>query len=403
MPTFAYKGKDADGSSRAGTLLAENKRTALRMLEDMRVFPLEVEEKAAERGTAGVLGGRDRVKADEVTDFLHQLADLLAVGVPFDRAMDVMLREAGRPPYVRLLSEIRSDVGSGASLSTAMARHSEIFDELYVSMVSAGEEGGFLPDCLRRIAELREKRKELAGRITAAMVYPAVLALFGVATIAYLMVFFIPRFTKIFQDMGAAMPASTEIVIRSSQFVSGNWYWVAGAVAGAVVFGKRWLSTETGATARDRAMLRMPYLREVVTHTSLSRFTRTLGTLLGAGVAILKSLEISEGAAGNRIFRRQIADAALRVKEGSGLAEGLARAENFPGLLREKIAVGEETGKLPEVLVACAEQYEKSLDRSVKLFVAVFEPALIFLMAGIVGFIVISMLLPIFTMNSMVQ
>ena len=173
--------------------------------------------------------------------------------------------------------------------------------------------------------------------------------------------------------------------------------------AGAVVFGKRWLSTETGATARDRAMLRMPYLREVVTHTSLSRFTRTLGTLLGAGVAILKSLEISEGAAGNRIFRRQIADAALRVKEGSGLAEGLARAENFPGLLREKIAVGEETGKLPEVLVACAEQYEKSLDRSVKLFVAVFEPALIFLMAGIVGFIVISMLLPIFTMNSMVQ
>lgn len=402
MPTFAYRGKDASGAARTGTVLADNKRTALRLLEEMRVFPLEVEEKAAETGgRPGLIGSR--VKTDEITDFLHQLADLLSVGVPFDRAMDVMLREAKRVPYVELLGEIKSNVGGGESLSQALARRPDLFGDLYVSMVSAGEEGGFLAETLRRIAELREKRKELRSKIQTALVYPIVLGLFGTATVIYLIVFFIPRFTQIFSDMGAALPASTRFLISVSEFAGTKGIFVAGALLGIGVLAQRWMATPGGRELRDRFLLRVPYLRDVILQMAMARVTRMLGTLLAAGVPILKSLEISRGAAGNLVLSGQFGAAALRVQEGAGLAEGLGAADRVPSMLKEKIAVGEETGRLAEVLVASAEQYEKALDRAVKLFVAVFEPALIFLMAGIVGFIVISMLLPIFTLNSMVQ
>lgn len=403
MPTFAYKGKGPTGEPRAGTLLAENKRSALKTLEEMDVFPLEVEEKETEASAAGPVRIFGRVKDAEVTDFLRQLADLLAVGVPFDRAMEILVREGRRPAYLRLVAEIRSTVASGTSFSQSIAKHPRLFPELYVSMVAAGEEGGFLPDCLSRIAELREKRKELRSRVQAALVYPLVLALFGTATVAYLMVFFIPRFTTVFRDMGGTLPAATRFLVATSEFAAAWWPYVLGTAVFLGVLLQRWLATPAGARARDRFLLALPYLRDVVTHLSLARFARTLGTLLASGVPILKSLEISKGAAGNRIFQEEIAAATDRVREGKGLALGLAGASRVPGIVKEKIAVGEETGKLPEVLVTVSDQYERALDRSVKLFVAVFEPALIFLMAGAVGFIVISMLLPIFTLNSMIR
>ena len=317
--------------------------------------------------------------------------------------MEVLVRESSRPAATRLLAEIRSAVGSGSSLSEALAAHPQHFPTLYVSMVQAGEEGGFLASCLHRIASMREKQAELRSKVRSALVYPCVLAVFGTATVAYLVIFFVPRFTSIFQDMGGSLPAITRFLISVSEVAGAIWPYALGILGLGAVFLSRWTATPAGARFRDSFFLRVPYLRQVTIESALVRFTRTLGTLLESGVSILKSLEISAGAAGNLVFRDQIERAADRVREGAGVAEGLRPAGEFPGLIKEKIAVGEETGRLPEVLISISEQYEVSLERAVKLFVSVFEPLLIVLMAGIVGFIVISMLLPIFELNSMIQ
>ncbi len=403
MPTFSYRGKGSDGENRSGTILAENKRSALAALEQMKVFPTAVSERSVAEDAIRFDRLFDRVKPDEITEFLRQTGDLLAVGVPFDRAMEVLVRESTRPAATRLLAEIRSAVGSGASLSEALAAHPQHFPTLYVSMVEAGEEGGFLSSCLHRIASMREKQAELRSKVRSALVYPCVLAVFGTATVAYLVIFFVPRFTSIFQDMGGSLPAITRFLISASEVAGALWPYALGVLGVGAVFLGRWTSTPAGARVRDSFFLKVPYLRQVTIESALVRFTRTLGTLLESGVSILKSLEISAGAAGNLIFRDQIVSAADRVREGAGVAEGLRPAGEFPGLIKEKIAVGEETGRLPEVLLSISEQYEVSLERAVKLFVSVFEPLLIVLMAGIVGFIVISMLLPIFELNSMIQ
>jgi type II secretory pathway component PulF len=203
--------------------------------------------------------------------------------------------------------------------------------------------------------------------------------------------------------MGGALPASTRFLIAVSGIAGAFWPYALALFGGGAVFLGRWTATPAGARARDALLLKIPFLRQVTIQSALVRFTRTLGTLLQSGVSILKSLEIAAGASGNVVFREQIEGAADRVREGAGVAEALRRAAEFPGLLREKIAVGEETGRLPEVLISISEQVEVTLERAVSLFVSVFEPLLIVLMAGIVGFIVISMLLPIFELNSMIQ
>lgn len=404
MDTFRYKAKDSGAATLEGTLQAESRQAALEDLEARGLFPLELVV-ADEAGHAGTKAARwfGRVGGREITGIIRQLADLLRAGINLDAALDILMREAERDQVKELLGELRGAVAGGVTFSEALRARGDLFEDLVCNMVAAGEEGGFLDGALDRVASFREKRDALVGKIREAMVYPAILTLLGSGTVIYLLTFFIPRFSEMFSEMGAALPAPTRILLAVSGVLQ-NWWWLAALVIGGVGFAAvEFTKTETGQRWRDTLLLRLPLVGPIARQTAMARLSRTLGTLLGAGVPVLRGLQISGRATGNSIFIAAVDRIADRVSEGSKLGEAMEREALFPPSFRGRVAVGEESGKLEEILVRMADGYEEGVDRAVKIFVTAFEPLMICVLAGVVGFIVIAMLLPIFNLSKALQ
>ncbi len=408
MPQFSYKAKKDDGSVVTGTLQAESERSALDSLGRMGVFPLEIESRSEDkpgtiRASAAPRQSARSVKPADVALFTRQLADLMRAGVPLNRALNTLSTQTANLTLAEVIKEIEKQVSSGASLHEALGRSPKIFSGLYVSMVRAGETGGFLEDVLHRLALFIEKDQELKSRISSAMAYPILLIIIGSFAITFLMVFFIPRFSEIFKKMGDSLPLPTQIVMAISYFLRDYWMFAAmGAVA--LVFGwARVMATAPGRRVVDKLRVRIPLFGEIVKKNAVSRFTRTLGTLLKSGVSILNALDISKAAMANVVLMEDIDEASAGVKQGKGLAEILRNSRYFPVMVIDMIAVGEEGGNLDEVLINVADSYDVQVERSVRVFIALFEPALLLVMATLVGFIVISMLLPVFTLSSMVK
>ncbi len=302
-----------------------------------------------------------------------------------------------------MIRDIGKQVAGGATLHEALSRYPKVFSDLYLSMVRAGEAGGFLEDVLHRLALFIEKDQELRSRISSAMAYPILLIVIGTFAIGFLMVFFIPRFSEIFKKMGNGLPLPTQIVMGVSYFMRDYWMFVFMGVV-ALMFGwKRLVAASAGRRVIDRLKIRLPLFGDIVKKNAVSRFARTLGTLLKSGVAILAALDISKAAMGNAVLMEDIDEASAGVKQGKGLAEILRQSRYFPAMVTDMIAVGEEGGNLDEVLVNVAESYDIQVERAVRVFVALFEPALLLVMAALVGFIVIAMLLPVFTLSTMVK
>jgi type II secretory pathway component PulF len=288
-------------------------------------------------------------------------------------------------------------------MSDALSKHPAAFSPLYVSMVRAGETGGFLEDVLQRAALFAEKELELRGRITGALIYPALLVSVAILAIGFFVFYFIPRFTVIFDDLGGQLPFLTEVMIGISNLGLKYWWaFLGGAVVGGISLWRA-LKTPQGRFLYDRLRLRAPLLGPLVTKTAIARFTRTLGTLLKSGVPILTAIEISREALGNEVLKLDVTEAAAAVKEGRNLAEPLGKSLYFPPVVVDMIAVGEESGNLDEVLGHVADAYDREVDRAVRIFVSLLEPALLVVMAALVGLIVISMLLPIYSLHGAVQ
>jgi type II secretion system protein F len=405
MPQFSYRAKKEDGSVVAGTLQAESERSALDSLGHMGVFPLEIRE----RGTpapAAAEGRRRRgrrIRADDLALFTRQLSDLLGAGLPINRALRTLSQQSASGELAGILSDVERDVSAGKPFHQSLGRFPRVFPPLYVSMVQAGETGGFLEDVLKRLAVFIEKDQELRSRVKSALAYPTLLIVIGTGAVAFLMVFFIPRFSEIFRKMGGELPLPTQIVMAVSGFFQD--YWML-AFAGAVLLLLAWArlqDTVRGRRVADRMKLRIPLFGDIVRKNAISRFARTLGTLLKSGVPILEALSISTEALGNAVLREGIDEAGAGVKQGRALADILRQARCFPAMVTDMIAVGEEAGNLDEVLVRVADSYDIQVERAVRVFISLFEPALLLVMAALVGFIVISMLLPVFTLSSMVK
>jgi type II secretory pathway component PulF len=278
-----------------------------------------------------------------------------------------------------------------------------MFSGLYVSMVRAGETGGFLEDVLHRLALFIEKDQDLKSRISSAMAYTILLIVIGSCAITFLMVFFIPRFSEIFKKMGDGLPLPTQIVMGVSYFMRDYWMFAFMGVV-ALIFGwKRLVATSAGRRLFDRLKIRLPLFGDIVRKNAVSRFTRTFGTLLKSGVAILSALDISKAAMSNAVLMEDIDEASAGIKQGKGLAEIFRQSRYFPAMVTDMIAVGEESGNLDEVLVNVADSYDIQVERAIRVFVALFEPALLLVMATLVGFIVIAMLLPVFTLSTMIK
>jgi len=407
MPQFAYRAKKDDGSVVTGTLQAESERSALDSLGRMGVFPLEIEsreeDKATIRAASAPRQHARRVKAADIALFTRQLADLLRAGVPLNRGLNTLATQTTNLTLAETVRDVEKQVATGATLSEALGRYPKIFSSLYTNMVRAGEAGGFLEDVLHRLALFIEKDQELRSRISSAMAYPILLIVIGTFAIGFLMVFFIPRFSEIFKKMGDGLPLPTQIVMGVSYFMRDYWMFVfMGLVA--LMFGwTRLMAVAAGRRIFDRLKLRIPLFGDIVKKNAVSRFARTLGTLLKSGVAILSALEISKAAMANAVLMEDIDEASAGVKQGKGLAEIFRQSRYFPAMVTDMIAVGEESGNLDEVLVNVADSYDVQVERAVRVFVALFEPALLLVMATLVGFIVIAMLLPVFTLSTMVK
>jgi type II secretion system protein F len=406
MPQFSYKAKTGDGSVVTGTLQADNERMALDSLGRMGVFPLEIESSREEERSGGEEAPRRvarRVGTGELALFTRQLADLLKAGVPLNRALSTLSEQTSNLDLSTTIAELGKQVSAGATLHEALGRFPKLFPGLYVSMVRAGETGGFLEECLHRLALFIEKDQELRSRIASALAYPVLLIVIGAFAIGFLMVFFIPRFSEIFRKMGDSLPLPTRIVMTVSYFFRDQWMFVLLGVAGLALGWNRLGAGFAGRRFIDRLKLRIPLFGDIVRKNAVSRFTRTLGTLLKSGVSILGALAISREAMGNRVLEDDVDEAAAGVKQGRSLAEILRGSRTFPRMVVDMIAVGEEGGNLDEVLVNVADSYDLQVERAVRVFVALFEPALLLFMAALVGFIVISMLLPVFSLSSMIQ
>ena len=403
MPQFAYTAKDHAGSRSSGVLAAATREAVLDQLAQRNLFPLNVQEQHGDNHGRPVtrLG---RVPASRLESTTRELANLLSGGVPLARALSIVQREASHPAAAAQWRAIHDDVAGGTSLAEAMSRWPKTFSPVYLAMVRAGETGGFLDVVLLQIAEFRTREQDLTGRVKMAMIYPCVLTVLAVGVLIFCLTFFIPRFSTIFEQFGGDLPLLTRVVVAVSESL-----WTYGLPAAlAVVLGalllQRMCTSGPGRRRLESAMLGAPAVGRIMAHFALVRFTRMLGTLLHAGVPLVAALRVGRAAIGIQTLTDAVADASDQVQRGASLSRSLAAATRlFPASVVETIAVAEESSRLDTELVRVAQTYEKQLDRELRMLVALVEPALLFVMAGLVGTVVIAMLLPVFSIQDLIQ
>ncbi len=402
MPTFTYKALDPTGKEVTAALDAPSRAAVLDELGKSGLCPVTVEIKDQE--SAGFYIRVRRVSKAEVESFTRELANLLAAGVPLSRALSILSREASRPAAKELWATVHDQVAGGQSLADALSRHPRYFPPIYVAMVRAGETGGFLDLVLEQIASFRSREQELIGKVKAAMVYPAVLAVLAAGILVFLLTYFIPRFSQMFEEFGGALPALTRVIVAASKLLVRFWFALVLAFALVGFAVHRVTTTEDGRRSLEKVLLRAPLLGKAMGRFALVRFCRMLGTLVHAGVPLIAALQVAKEAIGNQALADTVTGAIEQVQRGSALARSLASCPAlFPASVIEMVSVAEESGRLDEELVRLAGAYEQELDRRLKMMVALAEPALLFVMAVLVGTVVIGMLLPIFNLQELIR
>jgi type IV pilus assembly protein PilC len=399
MPTYVWKGRASGGEVQSGELTFARQDEAMEFLRKKRIVVSSLREKP--RGlTLPKFGGG--VGTKDLAIFTRQFATMISAGLPLVQCLDILAKQTSNQHFAKAIGEVTRDVEAGATLADALAKHRNIFDDLFRNMVAAGEAGGILDDILARLATYIEKADALKRKVKGAMVYPAVVLTVCVGAAAFMLIFIIPTFAKMFSDFGGALPLPTRIVLIMSNFLRSFWWvGVGGIILGAVAI-KRYYGTDPGQKQIDALMLRIPVLGDVLLKGSVARFTRTLGTLISSGVPILSGLEITARTAGNRILADAIMSARTSIREGETVAGPLKASGVFPPMVVQMISVGEQTGALDEMLTKIASFYEAEVDQAVDNLTSIIEPVMIVFMGGIVGGMVIAMYLPMFKLINVV-
>ena len=424
MATFQYIAKDSTGAERRGTVEAGDRNSAIAAVRAQGLLPTALGEvkggasapaakKAAKApASAKKKGGalnkdikiniklpkflQGRIKTKVLTQFTRQLATLVNAGLPLMRGLEVLKRQMKDPQMAEALGGISENISAGGTFSESLTQYPKIFDNLYVNMVKAGEAGGVLEVVLGRLAEFAEKSEKIKNKVKGAMIYPIVVLVAAIVITAFLLVAVIPKFQQVFNDMlgGAALPAITEFVIQASEFVQHNGLQIGLVVVALVIIKKIVARTEKGAYFFDALSLKMPVTGTLAQRSAVSKFTRTLGTLLSSGVPILQSLTITRDTTGNRVLTKAIQSVHDAVKEGESMTQPLSQCSVFPPMVVSMVEVGEETGALADMLTRIANTYDDEVDNAVAGMTAAIEPALIIVLAVVVGTIVIAMFLP---------
>lgn len=394
MPTFAYKARNADGERVNGTLVADTAAAAARILDEKTLLPIDVTE--LKPGGRSFLAGGGRVSPSKVGVLYEQLADLLRAGVPVLRALNVLSQQAASPSLTRILREVHDDVAGGATLADALDRHPHAFSHLHVSMIRAGEKGGFLEEVLSRVSEFVRRQDELRNKFIGSMIYPCVLLLGGLTAITVLMMVVVPKIRPLLEAQD--LPWPTMVVFGASDVLGKRYLEVFGVVLVVLMIVTGFFQSSLGRRLLAKLQLRAVGFGKIYTMVALCRFCRIFGTLLANGIPIINALRISKDSTGNEILAEAIDKAADSVTAGEALAKPLAKSKVFPPAMMDMIAVAEESNTLEKVLIGIADTQEARTARQIDLFVRLLEPLMLLIMGMMVMFIAVALLLPILRM-----
>lgn len=396
MPVYAFRGRRYDtGGTVEGHRFAQTKQSLAASLRTEKIMPITITEQGKEFSFPWPGSG---VSAKEIALFTRQFSVMLDAGLPLVQSLSIMAEQQENRVFQNVLHQVREDVEGGATLSEAMSRHPKVFDQLYTNMIAAGEAGGILDVILQRLAVFVEKYVKLKSSVVSALVYPSVIVLVAVVIVFIIMIWVIPVFATLFEGLRAPLPMLTRMTMSTSAFMSQFAIPIVVAVLLLAVGIRYYYQTEQGRLTIDRLLLSAPLLGPVLRKISTARFSRTLGTLLASGIPILEGMEITARTAGNKVIENALMRARREIEEGKTLVDPMRRAGVFPPMVTQMVGVGEQTGELDQMLQKLADYYEEEADSAIANFLTLLEPVMIVFLGVIIGGIVISMYLPIFTL-----
>lgn len=398
MPTYRYSAMDTSGRNVNGTLEADSLELVRAKLADLSYHILTIRETKGRAGLQDWFTGIQRVKLRDLVMFSRQFATMIDAGLSVVKCLDILQKQTRNPKMKDVIGEVKRDVGGGMSLTESLQKHPRIFSPLYVNMIRSAEAGGLLDQVLDRLSTFLEKEQETRNKIKAAMTYPAVVFCFALLMLVALLFFVLPKFKGIFETMGLELPLTTRLLLNSSEYMRTYWYIALVLLAGTVVLVKALARTEKGKHAIDAAKLRLPVFGDLILKTAVSRFARTFGTLISSGVPVLRALEIVADTAGNRVISDTVVRARVAIKEGEKISTPLFGSKIFPVMVTQMIAVGEETGRLDQMLVKVSNFYDEEVDATLKALTSLIEPIMIVGLGFIVGFIAVSVISPIYSL-----
>lgn len=393
MPIFEYKGKTLAGTSVSGELKAKDRNELEKLLRNNKILVSSVIKKPS---SINFSFGRKKIKKVHISRFTRQFATMIGAGLPMVQCLEILGQQSDSAEMRKVVSQVKESVQAGTTLAEALSRHKKTFDDLYVNMVDAGEIGGALDTILIRLAVYREKADALVRKVKGALIYPAVILVVAIGVTTLMLTFIVPIFAKMFSGVGAELPGPTKFVLGLSQFLRANF------LAGLIFFvlaavGLRFYArTDQGHLTIDKLLLKLPLIGDLLRKSAISRFTRTLGTLISSGVSILEALDITAKTAGNKVIQNAIKKSVVSIAEGETITQPLKETGVFPPMVTQMISVGEKTGGLDDMLNKIADFYEEEVDAAVSALTSIIEPVVIIFMGVIVGGILISMYLPMF-------
>ncbi len=383
----------------SGELTVENRGELNHILRKRRIITSRIVERKARKKKKM----RGTVKTHDLAIFTRQFATMINAGLPIIQCLDTLSKQVSKDMFRDVIAQITKDVESGSTLAEGLAKHPNVFPGLYVSMVEAGELGGILDVILLRLSTFLEKLDALKRKVQTAMMYPSVVLTVALMATAFLLIFVIPTFAKLFSDFGGTLPLPTRIVMVMSNFLRTKWWLLTGIITGAIFLFKKYRATSNGRLKTDAFLLKIPAIGNIIRKAAVARFTRTLGTLISSGVPILDGLKITAKTSGNRVVHDAIMNTRASIREGQTIAEPLRKSGVFPPMVVQMISIGEDTGALDNMLDKIADFYEEEVDTAVDGLTSIIEPVMIVFMGGMVGTMVVAMYLPIFKMVNVIM
>lgn len=402
MPTFKYTAKNASSQTISGKISADSQNAVIEELRKRKLTIVSIVEVKQAAGASKFSFGGKKVKPEEIVIFTRQLATMVDAGIPIIHSLNALKDQVVHPLFRKTLDQIENDIQHGSGLSVAFSKHPNVFDTLFVNMVKVGESGGVLSAVLERISGYMEKSLKLQRKVKSALIYPAVVVSMAIIITVVLLVKVVPTFTSIYASLGHELPAMTQLLVNTSEILK-KFLWLIIIIIGVIGYLlKQWHKTEQGAIAIDGFVLKMPIFGELLRKVAVSRFTRTLATLMQSGVPILESLDIVQKTIGNRVLELVIDNVKNNVREGESIATPLEKSSVFPPMVTRMISIGEKSGQMEKMLLKISEFYDDQVDAAVEGLTSIIEPLIIGVLGVVIGFIVVALFLPIMNMSQIV-